>query len=206
MDPRMSILLATNVWCVLHSLLVTGDDAAAPGRLGAWRRLAYNLFAAVTLAPLLLLYLRHPGSPLWAWHGAWQAPRVLLLALAAWLLAGGVRAYDNRTFLGLRQLADARAGRPSPPGLLSRRGVLERVRHPYYGAGLLILACGQDFTTTNVVWRGAFVLYLLVGAALEERRLLRRFGADYADYRRTTPAFLPRPRRSDRTGDCHDVP
>jgi protein-S-isoprenylcysteine O-methyltransferase Ste14 len=40
------------------------------------------------------------------------------------------------------------------------------------------------------------VLYLLVGTVLEERRLLQRFGDDYRDYRRVTPAYLPRLRGS----------
>ena len=34
-------------------------------------------------------------------------------------------------------------------------------------------------------------LYLVVGAAFEERGLLRLYGADYADYRRRVPAFIP---------------
>ena len=53
----------------------------------------------------------------------------------------------------------------------------------------------RDFTTTNVVWRAVFVLYLLVGAWLEDRKLARNFGDAFAVYRREVPAFLPRPRR-----------
>ena len=66
------------------------------------------------------------------------------------------------------------------------------VRHPYYAAGLLVVALFDDFTTTTVAWRGVFMLYLLLGAWLEERKLLTDFGDAYRRYRREVPALLPR--------------
>jgi protein-S-isoprenylcysteine O-methyltransferase Ste14 len=39
--------------------------------------------------------------------------------------------------------------------------------------------------------RGVFLLYLLVGTWLEERKLLAEFGAAYARYRREVPALFP---------------
>lgn len=44
----------------------------------------------------------------------------------------------------------------------------------------------------NAVWRGVFFAYTLIGTELEERKLLRQFGQDYADYRRRVPRFFPR--------------
>jgi protein-S-isoprenylcysteine O-methyltransferase Ste14 len=200
MHDILTIFMATALWCALHTVLLGEATAGVLRRFGprtaAWHRLLYNGFAGLTLLPLLHLYRSHPGRLLWAWHGLWQIPRLFLLLAAAALLVAGARAYDNRSFLGLRQLDAARTGRSAPPGTLTHGGVLGRVRHPYYAAGLAVLAAGLDFTTTNVVWRGVFVLYLLVGTVLEERRLLQRFGDDYRDYRRVTPAYLPRLRGS----------
>jgi len=43
-----------------------------------------------------------------------------------------------------------------------------------------------------VAWRGVFMLYLVVGARLEDRRLERLFGDDFRRYRAEVPGFLPR--------------
>jgi len=192
--------LAAALWCALHSLLIApGIEAPLRRRLGPlapWSRLAYNLLAAVTLLAVLSFFHRAPADPLWRWHGLWQLLRAALLAAAAWLAWQGARAHDNAEFLGLRRLRDARTGNaPEPPLQLSTGGVLGLVRHPWYTAGILLLVAMRDFTTTNVVWRAVFVLYLLVGAWLEDRKLARNFGDAFAVYRREVPAFLPRPRR-----------
>jgi protein-S-isoprenylcysteine O-methyltransferase Ste14 len=198
LDLTLTALVAA-AWCALHSLLIApGIEAWQKQRLGgraAWSRLAYNLLAAVTLLAVLLFFHRHPAIPLWRWHGLWQLPRAALLTAALWLGWLGARSHDNAVFLGLRQIRDASAGRTPPPPRFSRDGVLGLVRHPWYSAGILLLLAIRDFTTTNVVWRAVFVLYLLLGAWLEERKLLQVFGDDYAAYRREVPAFLPRPRR-----------
>ncbi|MBU0743115.1 hypothetical protein KKA85_07070 [bacterium] len=48
------------------------------------------------------------------------------------------------------------------------------------------------FTTTTVAWRDVFVLYLPLGARLEERKLLAVIGDDYRRYRREAPSLMPR--------------
>lgn len=199
MNNLVLTALAAAAWCTLHSLLIApAIETRLRRRLGpraAWYRLAYNLLAAVTLIAALLFFHRHPAPPLWRWHGLWQLPRTALLLAALGLGWLGARAHDNAAFLGLRQLRDARAGRPPAPDNLSRNGILGRIRHPWYTAGILLLIAMRDFTTTNVVWRAVFVLYLLVGAWLEDRKLARNFGDAFAVYRREVPAFLPDLRR-----------
>ncbi len=199
MNDLVLTALAATLWCALHSLLITpGFEAWLQRRVGpraAWHRLAYTLFSTITLIAVWFLFHRHPGDPLWQWHGPWQLLRWTLLLAAATLGWLGARRYDGGVLLGLQQVRDLRAGRTPPPPRFSRDGVLGLIRHPWYAAGLLILAVGLDYTTTNVVWRGIFVLYLLVGTQLEERKLVRTFGDDYRAYQREVPAFLPRLRR-----------
>ncbi|MBC8425613.1 hypothetical protein H8E07_15975 [bacterium] len=190
------VILVAALWCALHSLLITHACGRLVrrlcGRRAAWQRLVYNLFSTATLLWCWLQFRAYPGEPLWAWHGLWQIPRVAGLALAAWLGWRGARVHDNAAFLGLRQVRDLRAGREPPAPVLSRKGVLGLVRHPYYAAGLLVMALYADFTTTNVAYRAVFVLYLLLGTWLEERKLLAEFGEAYRAYRREVPALLPR--------------
>jgi hypothetical protein len=82
---------------------------------------------------------------------------------------------------------------------LVTHGPYRWVRHPLYTTGItLVVALG--LTASN--W---FVLAAAVAAALaircwiipaEERALLARFGKDYARYRRTTGALIPRRRKA----------
>jgi len=44
---------------------------------------------------------------------------------------------------------------------------------------------------TLALLSGGMTLYILVGVWLEERDLLRRFGAAYVEYRQRVPALIP---------------
>ncbi len=192
----ISVALIAALWCVLHSLLITHACGRwvrrLCGRRAAWQRVVYNLFSTATLLWCWLEFRERPGESLWAWHGLWQAPRIAGLALAVWMGWLGARVHDNAAFLGLRQVRDMRAVRTPAEPALSREGVLGMVRHPYYAAALLVVALYADFTTTNVAYRAVFVLYLLLGTWLEERKLLVEFGEAYRVYRREVPALIPR--------------
>ena len=50
---------------------------------------------------------------------------------------------------------------------------------------------GLPYTDVNLVWRGVFLAYTLLGTELEERKLLKELGSVYADYRRQVPRFFP---------------
>lgn len=188
MHPVLATILATAAWCAGHSLLV---DA---WKTRPWSRLVYNLIATVTLAALWAFVSTLPEHRLMAWSGAWRVGQSLLLAatlLLGWL---GARGHDNAAFIGLRQIADARAGRTPPPTRLSRDGILGVVRHPWYLAGILfLLAYPTTLTDVNAAWRGVFILYMIVGSWIEDRRLERRFGDEFAAYRREVPGLFPRP-------------
>jgi len=182
------------LWCLLHSLLIAGPLARGlQALLGRGSRLAYNLFALLTLIPVLLLEHRVAGEPLWSWP-LWLMPlRLLMLAAALWLLYGGCRAFSLREFSGWSALV-----RSEPPAStdapLITDGILSRLRHPWYAAALLLLWVRSQ-TPATLVSSLVLSAYLVVGAFLEERRLLVRYGAEYARYRDRVPMFIPRLRR-----------
>jgi protein-S-isoprenylcysteine O-methyltransferase Ste14 len=92
------------------------------------------------------------------------------------------------TLLGLPELSDKRESR------LLTEGIYARVRHPrYVGLSLEILgfALFANYLASYFVTALTLpVLYLIV--VLEERELLERFGAEYEEYMRRVPRFLPR--------------
>jgi protein-S-isoprenylcysteine O-methyltransferase Ste14 len=188
--------LATLLWCALHSVLIATTTqrwlARNLGRTFAYSRAVYVLFSSLSFAVLALWVHLPPAAPLWSWTGLWQIPRLLLLAVALAGMVLGARVFDGEHFLGAAQIRRARAGRPPASQRIERRGVLAHVRHPWYAASFPLLVAYADFTDRNLIFRLVLVLYLIVGTELEERKLLREFGADYARYRREVPRFWPR--------------
>ena len=197
--PPLAAIPPTVAWCVVHSLWIApGVHGRVRSALGAYERLAYVVVAAVSLATLLWYVRGLPQHAILRFDGALGVVRWAGLAGAAALMVAGARAYDGRAFLGLRQIAARRAGLAAAPAGLRRDGVLARVRHPWYGGGLLIVLFARDVTDVGATYRGVFLLYFLVGVWLEERKLIAEFGSVYAQYRRDVPAFFPwrRPRTS----------
>jgi protein-S-isoprenylcysteine O-methyltransferase Ste14 len=119
--------------------------------------------------------------PGWPW-----AVRAVGIALAAAGVAFVVAA--------ARALGPSLTPLPKPRGRaeLVEEGPYRLVRHPIYGAGMLI-AVGYALATSVPALgvAGALAVLWALKAAVEERWLEERF-AEYADYRRRTPRrFLP---------------
>ncbi|MDY0269783.1 methyltransferase family protein [Trichloromonas sp.] len=184
------------LWCAGHSLL-----AAAAVKVclrGLWPfspacyRLFYNLAALLFLVPVLWWEAHVGGEKVLVWKGFGEGVRLLFWGIALVLAWGGTRAYGLRSFLGLDCLF---SGKEEMLQRFRDDGVLAWTRHPWYLAGLLVL-WGRDLTVAQLVTASLLSLYLILGAFLEERRLLALFGDAYEEYRRRVPMFIPRRRRS----------
>ena len=79
-------------------------------------------------------------------------------------------------------------------GSLAERGSYARIRHPrYVGSFLAILgACFLAGKSAMWIVAGVWTGLTLVAISFEERELRSRFGAEYEDYARRVPRFLPR--------------
>jgi protein-S-isoprenylcysteine O-methyltransferase Ste14 len=117
--------------------------------------------------------------------------QVLLLKIAVLLFFAGARHYDMLQFLGLRQIRTGTSHSAlTETGTLNTTGVLGITRHPWYLATIMLIwARGLDVSTliTNII----FTLYLIVGTALEERKLLIEYGEDYRRYQQKVSMLIP---------------
>ena len=187
------ILLAVALYGILHSLLASkGAKALAQRWLGAsvgrGYRLAYNIFAGVSLLPVLALPVLLPDSPLYRIPSPWSYLALLVQGLALLALLVGLWQTGVWSFLGLEQLT-----RPalSSDSRLVVRGLYRWVRHPLYTAGLVFIWFTPLMTVNLLALYAGLTLYLVIGAYFEERKLLREFGADYAEYQQRTPMLIP---------------
>jgi protein-S-isoprenylcysteine O-methyltransferase Ste14 len=76
---------------------------------------------------------------------------------------------------------------------LVTRGLYCWMRHPLYTGGLLFIWFTPLMTRNLLALIVGLTLYLILGAFLEERRLLHEFGEAYAEYRRCVPMLIPLP-------------
>jgi methanethiol S-methyltransferase len=179
----------------LHSALIS---FAVTERLrqkfpGGFRfyRILYNIFAVVTLLPVLFYTFSLRGEVLLAWDGPWRIVPILLGTVALILFVAGARRYDFRQFAGLRQLKDEKACSVLTDDCsLDTGGVLSVVRHPWYSAGILIV-WARPLDLAAVLTNLVVSAYLVVGAILEERKLKAQFGQQYADYQLQVSMLFP---------------
>jgi protein-S-isoprenylcysteine O-methyltransferase Ste14 len=90
-------------------------------------------------------------------------------------------------FLGIRQ----RGSPIEEPRRLKIKGLYRFVRHPLYTAGLVLIWLMPLMTERLLVINLALTVYVVVGAYLEEGKLVRKFGQEYVDYATVTPMFIP---------------
>lgn len=79
-------------------------------------------------------------------------------------------------------------------GEIECRGIYSKVRHPRYTASFLAIigACFLAGTRTTCALAALWLALMCVVIAMEEKEMRARFGAQYLEYCRGVPRFLPR--------------
>jgi len=186
------LISASVVWGVIHSLLALlalkdffrktlGDDFMRFYRLG------YNIFSALSLLPILWLTWILPDAVVYLIPTPWKYLMLSGQGIAIFLLLYGVLQTDTLSFIGLRQLVEL----DGKPGALVTSGLYRFVRHPLYSAGLLFLWLTATMTINQLIVYSCATIYIFIGAYFEERKLLREYGAAYAEYKSVTPMIIP---------------
>ncbi len=197
----VKIILAWAAFGIFHSLTVSegyermARRAMGEGAFAAYHRAVFTAYAAAATGAALLYTHSLPDVPLysvggwprWLFHGV-QALGAALLFWTPW---------DLKEFVGLRQWQRHRRGETADAGrndrLFTGSGY-GLVRHPLYLGCSLILAFHPVQTRNSFASTAAIIAYFYIGTFFEERRMERRFGDAYREYRRRVPRFLPLPR------------
>lgn len=151
-------------------------------------RLVYNLFAVISLLPVLALPAFLPDARLYTVPWPWSLGLLAVQAAALLALAVGVLQTGVWSFLGLRQAVSGMQERPR----LVKQGLYRWVRHPLYSAGMAFIWAVPIMTFNLLALNLSLTAYLIAGAVVEERKLLQEFGEAYARYRERTPMFIPK--------------
>jgi protein-S-isoprenylcysteine O-methyltransferase Ste14 len=185
------LIITIALWGLVHSLLASMSfknllrKTQGDGFMKFYRAL-YNLFAVMSIAPILYLLVSLPNLILYQVPFPWKYMLLAGQGISALFLLIAVLQTDLLSFAGLRQLIEA-----EKPGKLVTGGLYRIVRHPLYTFSLLILWLSPSMTMNSFVVYSALTTYVLIGIVFEERKLLREFGNDYANYKLATPLLLP---------------
>ena len=186
------LVFAILVWGVVHSITASlGFKESLRRTFGdgfmRFYRFLYNVFSVVSFAPILYLMVALPMRGLYQVPSPWSYLMLAGQGLSTLLLLVAVLQTDTLSFVGLRQLFEE-----EKPGKLIKSGFYSLVRHPLYTFGLLFLWLSPSMTVNSFIVYLSLTVYILVGAYFEERKLLREFGQEYADYKAVTSMIVPR--------------
>lgn len=183
------------LWCAQHSTLIsTTVTEYVRNWLGdgfRFYRLFYNAVSLVTLIPLATYSHAIRQPPVFRWEGPLMIVQILLLAASIYLFVAGGKHYSWAQFLGIAQIRAWKAdGSLSKGDSFVVSGIHRVIRHPWYLGGILIV-WSQDLSVSTILINMVISLYFMIGAVLEERKLVREFGDKYREYQGTVSMLLP---------------
>ena len=159
-----------------------------------WRRLgtiaSFSIIYSLLIAATVLLW---HFSPLLIGRDLGVQPVLLVLAVPT-AVVGGVIAAKRRKHLTRRILVGVPEISKADKGRLLCEGIYARTRNPRYLEFLSFSFAYVAFAN----YTGTWILYLLTFPAihavvlLEEPELRERFGAEYEEYCRRVPRYIPR--------------
>jgi protein-S-isoprenylcysteine O-methyltransferase Ste14 len=180
------------LWCILHSTLIstTVTDFAKKKLGGSFRfyRLFYNVVSLVTLIPLVYYSHMLREAPVFRWEGSLVIVQVFLLVVSIYLFVSGGKHYSWARFLGIFQVKAGSSLADSSTFVVS--GIHRIIRHPWYLGGILIV-WAQDLSVSTILINMVISVYFMIGAVLEERKLVIEFGEKYREYQRTVSMLFP---------------
>lgn len=175
------------LFAVLHSLAAS-DPVKRRIRLAPQRyRLCYNIASFLLFG--WVMSTGGGGRVLYVVPGAASLLCHLLQLLTLALLFACLQQTGIRAFLGVAP----------ENGRLISSGWYAFVRHPLYFLSLLFLALNPVMTSRWLTLTALAAAYFIVGALIEEQRLLKAYGDAYRTYRERVPFLLPDRRSFSRT-------
>jgi len=149
-------------------------------------RLFFNFMAAITFLPILILLSLLPGEVVYRVPSPLNYVMITGQMVFASCLTAAIFQFGILYFIGLRQLTEEENKRE-----LVTSGLYRYVRNPFYTFFLLFLWLTPVVTINLFIVYFALTVYIHIGIIFEERKLLREFGSQYAEYRANTPMLIP---------------
>jgi len=168
------------------------------------RPIERSTYVLASSACLVVLFALWRPIPAIVWNVQAPAARVAIFALSAfgWLFALFSTVLLNHFELfGLRQVFLAARRREPAAQRFRTPWFYKWVRHPLYLGFIIAFWATPTMTVGHLVFALGMLGYVLAAIQLEERDLVREYGAQYVAYRERVPALVPLPRGAPAASD-----
>ncbi len=192
MIEYLTVVLATTLFGLQHSGI---SALRVKGKLiDRWGKEGYaRIFNITSILTLLIAFL---SMNFWDWiyfitQPALIQPLFFLLGILSGVGGVIISTMASRV-ISVSTVADMRTDRKAE---LITDGIYSRIRHPLYLATVLVfsaLALIYPFPVV-IVFSLSMILYTMIGAYFEERKLVQHYGDDYLEYKKTAGFILPKP-------------
>ncbi|MDD2539529.1 MAG: NnrU family protein [Desulfuromonadaceae bacterium] len=154
--------------------------------LSRFYRVYYNLLSLALFGWTMAVFRN--STVLYVVPGAWSLVMYFMQLLFLIILFACTRQSGAAEFLGIHRLSAAGAQTHT----LITSGCYRVVRHPLYLYSLLFLLCNPVISTRWLLLTLLSAIYFVIGARLEETRLVVEFGDEYRAYQHAVPFMFPR--------------
>ncbi len=188
----MNILITFTLYflffAVFHSILAMdhakNKAAKLMGKGYRYYRLIYSVISFPLIIPAYLVWAAYSkSSPLIYAIPDDLSPLVILVRLSALgLFFYAALQTDILEFIGIKR---------EKKNSLITRGPYAIVRHPLYVAGILILITNMRMTQIDLLAVLLISGYCVIGAFIEEKRLLLVYGDEFKEYKEQVSMFIP---------------
>jgi protein-S-isoprenylcysteine O-methyltransferase Ste14 len=130
-------------------------------------------------------------APIFRWEGHLGIVQVFLLVVSVYLFVAGGKHYSWARFWGISQIQAGGAGSSlDDSSTFVVSGIHRVIRHPWYLGGILIV-WAQDMSASTILINMVISVYFMIGAVLEERKLVIEFGEKYREYQQSVSMLFP---------------
>jgi protein-S-isoprenylcysteine O-methyltransferase Ste14 len=189
------ILVALAIYGLIHSVLAAHRTKAwftnwwGQERYNRFYRLFFSIQAAVLFVPVLLLVVILPDQIIYRIPSPWVYLTSAIQILAVIGILHTIMLTGMLRFTGVLQaIYPAQAKKPVA---LVNKSLYRWVRHPIYTCMFLLVWLVPVMSWNILALNIGISVYNVLGAMLEERKLLQEFGEDYEEYRKRTPFIIP---------------
>ncbi len=188
MNVMVQFIIYFLFFAVIHSLLAMDRTKKKAekllGKNFRYYRLAYSIASIPLFVPAFQIWLKYARyTPI-----IYSIPDILYPAIIIIRLIGlGFFGYaalqiDFLEFIGIK---------PQKKIALIKKGAYGIARHPLYAALILLLITKTEMSLLDITAVLLISGYFVIGAFIEERRLLSTLGDEYREYQKRVSMFIP---------------
>lgn len=190
MSDAVPFIFRFFLFAVVHSILAIPSlkrrVAGKNNHLKRFYRVYYNLVSLALFGWTMAVF--RTATVLYVVPGVWSLVLYFMQMLFLIILFACTRQTGIAEFLGVSRLSAAGVQTHT----LITSGCYRVVRHPLYLYSLLFLLCNPVISARWLLLTLFSAIYFVIGACLEEYRLVLEFGNEYRAYQHAVPFMIPR--------------